>query len=214
MISQLSDRVQLLCLRKAHQPQLAADRVDAAKTFQHADAAVGVDGDFLVGRLEYDRAGIAKHRMAGGGGPVSIAPLGDRIVVLAETGPGPHGEPGVWLTVYRLDGLALKKVSATFHPAAVLRGKTEYEPLIIEDLKWPSKPELQGPLGWAGMQRLAWAQAGILLSMALAVSFVHVSQVGTVPMPVAIAAADYVCRRHAGRGAVREICEVLLGSRV
>lgn len=33
-------------------------------------------------------------------------------------------------------------------------------------------------------------------------------------MPVALAAADYVTRRPAGRGAVREICEHLLAARV
>jgi 3-deoxy-D-manno-octulosonate 8-phosphate phosphatase (KDO 8-P phosphatase) len=33
-------------------------------------------------------------------------------------------------------------------------------------------------------------------------------------MPAALAAADYVTLRHAGRGAVREICELLLGSTV
>lgn len=33
-------------------------------------------------------------------------------------------------------------------------------------------------------------------------------------MPTALAAADYVTRRHAGHGAVREICEHLLAARV
>jgi hypothetical protein len=56
---------EFLRLCETDQPQLAADRVDAAHAFQHADAAIGIDGDFLVGRLEYDRAAGAEHRVAG-----------------------------------------------------------------------------------------------------------------------------------------------------
>ena len=33
-------------------------------------------------------------------------------------------------------------------------------------------------------------------------------------MPAALAAADYITQRPAGRGAVREICELLIGSKV
>lgn len=54
---------------------------------------------------------------AGGGGPVSLAPIGDKSVVFAEPGSGPQGEVGYWLTVYRLDGDKLRKVSSTFHPS-------------------------------------------------------------------------------------------------
>src|SRR4029079_6974544 len=40
------------------------------------------------------------------------------------------------------------------------------------------KPTVPGPLGWAGMRRLASVQASILIVMALALAFVHASQIG------------------------------------
>jgi 3-deoxy-D-manno-octulosonate 8-phosphate phosphatase (KDO 8-P phosphatase) len=46
---------------------------------------------------------------------------------------------------------------------------------------------------------MAWAAVGVSVPEA---------------MPAALAAADYVTRRSAGRGAVREVCEHLLASRV
>jgi 3-deoxy-D-manno-octulosonate 8-phosphate phosphatase (KDO 8-P phosphatase) len=33
-------------------------------------------------------------------------------------------------------------------------------------------------------------------------------------LPTALAAADYVTRRHAGKGAVREVCDLILGARL
>lgn len=67
-----------------------------------------------------DAAALVPQHFAGFprlGGGVSISPLGDRNVVVAEPGSGPAGEAGFWLTVYRLEGERLKKVSDTFHPA-------------------------------------------------------------------------------------------------
>jgi hypothetical protein len=37
--------------------------------------------------------------------------------VTAQPGIGPQGEPGVWLTVYRLEGNQLRKVGSTFDRA-------------------------------------------------------------------------------------------------
>jgi hypothetical protein len=50
---------------------------------------------------------------------VSLAAAGNAVIV-AEPGRGPRGEPGAWLTVYLLDGLALVRKSATFHPTRAL----------------------------------------------------------------------------------------------
>jgi len=35
--------------------------------------------------------------------------------------------------------------TTTYHPTAVLHGKPELEPIILDDLRWPFKPELQRP---------------------------------------------------------------------
>jgi hypothetical protein len=50
-----------------------------------------------------------------GGGPASIAALGERAVVVAEPGMGPNGEPGLWLTLYRVEGTQLRPSGSTFH---------------------------------------------------------------------------------------------------
>lgn len=75
---------------------------------------------------------------AGGGGPVSLAPIGDKSVVFAEPGSGPQGEAGYWLTVYKLDGDKLRKVSSTFHqsqnasaPRAFMNGQLPYNYQVI-----------------------------------------------------------------------------------
>lgn len=46
------------------------------------------------------------------GGTFSVTAMGDRLVV-AQTGAG-----GIWLTVYRFEGMQLKRVSSTFHSSA------------------------------------------------------------------------------------------------
>jgi hypothetical protein len=53
--------------------------------------------------------------MLGGPGGVSIAPLSDRMIAVAEPGTGPQGEAGVLLTAYRFDGKRFVKVGSTFH---------------------------------------------------------------------------------------------------
>ena len=54
----------------------------------------------------------------------------------------------------------------------------QLHPAIAGGYKTPSLP---GPLGWAGMKRLASVQGAILGAMALAVAFVHASQIGAPP---------------------------------
>lgn len=50
-------------------------------------------------------------------GPLALTAVGDRMVVTAQPGTGPQGEPGVRLTVYRLEGNQLRKVGSTFDRA-------------------------------------------------------------------------------------------------
>jgi hypothetical protein len=65
----------------------------------------------------------------GGGGlgiapaPLSVSTMGDHMVVVAEPGPGPKGEAGAWLTVYKWDGARLSKLSTTFHRSALDGGQ-------------------------------------------------------------------------------------------
>jgi hypothetical protein len=60
----------------------------------------------------------------------------------------------------------------------------QLHPAVAGGYKYPALP---GPLGWAGMQRLASVQGGILAAMAILVAFIHVSQIGA-PPPVLAAA--------------------------
>src|SRR5439155_9686666 len=52
-----------------------------------------------------------------GAGPLALTASGNMVIV-AEPGSGLNGERGLWLTVYRLDGTELHKVTSTFHRAA------------------------------------------------------------------------------------------------
>lgn len=45
----------------------------------------------------------------------SLTSLGERQIALAEPGRNPAGQPGVWISIYRLEGTQLKKIAATFH---------------------------------------------------------------------------------------------------
>ena len=84
---------QLLRVGEPDQPQLAAHRVDPVGAFEHGDVAVGGDGDFLVGRLEHDRAGGAEHRIAGGVDELAlIVDLQSAVAGVALAGRGLHHE--------------------------------------------------------------------------------------------------------------------------
>jgi hypothetical protein len=63
------------------------------------------------------------------GAPLSLSTMGDHLVVVAEPGPGPKGEAGAWLTVYKWDGARLSKVSTTFHLSALdgRQGQTQVQ---------------------------------------------------------------------------------------
>ncbi|HTE20117.1 MAG TPA: hypothetical protein VK689_17265 [Armatimonadota bacterium] len=49
---------------------------------------------------------------------VSVASMGNGMLVVAQPDAGSGQGPGVWLTVYRLEGTRLKRVSALFQPSA------------------------------------------------------------------------------------------------
>jgi hypothetical protein len=61
----------------------------------------------------YPGMGMAALPQAAGN--VAVTSLGDRAFVVAEPGVGQQGERGSWLTVYRLEGNQLRKISSTFH---------------------------------------------------------------------------------------------------
>ena len=71
--------------------------------------------------------------------------------------------------------------------------------------------ELAGQLGLTAAE-IAYMGDDIIDAPAMAWAGIGVAPPEA--MPEALAAADYVAQRAAGRGAVREICELLLASRV
>jgi serine/threonine-protein kinase len=97
--------------------------------------------------------------------------------------------------VLALERFISKRVDMNYHARLVLflrdqkiitqeEADAQLHPAVAGGYKTPVLP---GPLGWAGMQRLASVQAGILGAMALAVAFIHASQIGA-PPPVQAAA--------------------------
>jgi hypothetical protein len=93
----------------------------------------GADGSLLPRNLG---ASPAWSPYSGGGSiwgstrtaPLAVTSLGDRTVVTAQPGVGPQGEPGTWLTVYRLEGDRLRKVTSTFDRAETNGGRVSGRP--------------------------------------------------------------------------------------
>jgi hypothetical protein len=54
---------------------------------------------------------------SGPSGPLTMTAVGSDLVVVAEPGAGERGEPGAWLTLYRLqkDGKGMTRLGSTFH---------------------------------------------------------------------------------------------------
>ena len=88
-----------------------------------------------------------------------------------------------------LERFSRKRVEMNYHARLVLflrdqgiitqeEADAQLHPAVAGGYKTPSLP---GPLGWAGMKRLASVQGAILGAMALAVAFVHASQIGAPP---------------------------------
>jgi hypothetical protein len=95
--------------------------------------------------------------------------------------------------VLALERFISKRVEMNYHARLVLflrdkgiitqeEADAQLHPAIAGGYKTPSLP---GPLGWAGMKRLASVQGVILGGMALAVAFVHASQIGAPPVQAA-----------------------------
>ena len=95
--------------------------------------------------------------------------------------------------VLALERFISKRVEMNYHARLVLflrdkgiitqeEADAQLHPAIAGGYKTPSLP---GPLGWAGMKRLASVQGAILGAMALAVAFVHASQIGAPPAVMA-----------------------------
>jgi serine/threonine-protein kinase len=88
--------------------------------------------------------------------------------------------------VLALERFISKRVDMNYHARLVLflrdqkvitdeEADAQLHPAVAGGYKAPTLP---GPLGWAGMQRLASVQAGILGAMAIVVAFIHASQIG------------------------------------
>lgn len=75
-----------------------------------------------MGASQFGKTGTAPWRLNSGSwqgtqgsqAPLTMTSVGNQVVI-AEPGPGPHGEAGVWLTVYNLRGNQLVRQSAVFH---------------------------------------------------------------------------------------------------
>lgn len=87
----------------------------------------GTDGEMLRGVFKFDPRIQGEDLTLSGGKLVPFGGqrfrglelgVGDRSVVIAEPGTSPSGEPGYWLTLYRIDGEELKKQSTLFHRSA------------------------------------------------------------------------------------------------
>jgi 3-deoxy-D-manno-octulosonate 8-phosphate phosphatase (KDO 8-P phosphatase) len=120
---------------------------------------------------------------------------------------------GMGLVRCRKAGIVLAWISGRASPASAVRAAELKIPHLIQGRtdKLAALQELAGRLGLTGREvcymgdddidapALAWAGIGV-----------------TVPgaMPAALAAADCVTARSAGRGAVREVCEHILSRRV
>jgi len=122
-----------------------------------------------------------------------------------------------------LDGMGLKRlqhagiltawISGRLSGATTVRAKELTIPHLVQNRvdKISALQEIAAELGFTAAEcaymgddeidapAIAWAGIGIAPHEA---------------MPAAIAAADYITERPAGRGAVREVCELLLAARV
>ena len=95
--------------------------------------------------------------------------------------------------VLALERFVSKRVEMNYHARLVLflkdqrvitpeEADAQLHPAVAGGYKTPSLP---GPLGWAGMKRLASVQAGILGAMAIVLAFLHASQIGAPPVQAA-----------------------------
>jgi serine/threonine-protein kinase len=95
--------------------------------------------------------------------------------------------------VLALERFISKRIEMNYHARLVLflrdqklitdeEADAQLHPAVAGGYK---KPTLPGPLGWAGIRRLATTQAMLIGAMAVGVAFVHASQFGAAPVVVA-----------------------------
>jgi hypothetical protein len=46
---------------------------------------------------------------------LTMTSVGERLLAVSETGRGPEGQSGAWITIYRIEGTGLKKIASGFH---------------------------------------------------------------------------------------------------
>jgi 3-deoxy-D-manno-octulosonate 8-phosphate phosphatase (KDO 8-P phosphatase) len=119
---------------------------------------------------------------------------------------------GLGLILVRGSGLEIAWISGRQSGTTTLRATELKIPHVIQGRhdKLAALTELAGSLG-IPLSACAYMGDDFIDAPAIAASGIGIS----VPtaLPAALAAADYVTRRHAGRGAVREICDLLLLAR-
>jgi hypothetical protein len=88
------------------------------------------------GRLVYEPMPGGRLRVltpAGEPGPVAVTALGETSFVVAHPSTAPGGEPAVMLTVYRLEGSQLRRVSSTLHRLGTGAGQRGDAPSIPQE---------------------------------------------------------------------------------
>ncbi len=119
---------------------------------------------------------------------------------------------GLGLLLVRESGVDLAWVSGRPSPATTLRATELKIPHLIQGRKdkLEALSELASSLG-IGLSECAYMGDDFIDAPAIREAGVGIS----VPtgLPEAIAAADYVTRRPAGGGAVREVCDLILAAR-
>jgi 3-deoxy-D-manno-octulosonate 8-phosphate phosphatase (KDO 8-P phosphatase) len=119
---------------------------------------------------------------------------------------------GLGLLLVRKQGVDLAWISGRQSGATSLRAAELKIPHLIQGRhdKLDALSELAARLG-IGLRDCAYMGDDFIDAPAIAAAGIGI----TVPtaLPAAIAAADYVTRRKAGLGAVREVCDLILASR-
>jgi 3-deoxy-D-manno-octulosonate 8-phosphate phosphatase (KDO 8-P phosphatase) len=120
---------------------------------------------------------------------------------------------GMGLKLLERAGIAVAWISGRPSGATIVRANELKIPHVIQGRidKLPALQELAQKLGLDAGQ---CAYMGDDTIDAPAIAWAGIGVATAEGMPTAIAAADYVTRRPAGLGAVREICEHLLAARV
>jgi 3-deoxy-D-manno-octulosonate 8-phosphate phosphatase (KDO 8-P phosphatase) len=119
---------------------------------------------------------------------------------------------GLGLILVRSSGLATAWISGRKSATTTLRAAELGIPHVVQGRhdKLAALTELAASLG-IPLSACAYMGDDFIDAPAIAAAAIGIS----VPtaLPAALAAADYVTRRHAGYGAVREICDLLLVAR-